>query len=618
MVKNTCTCSSAVIVAEIRTNKVRRRTLVELDLTPLQLTERSLLFAVLTELPCPVNMSYTNAFKRVYAALLANPRACEILRAPIDTLTEHDLSQLYSSIEDAIERRGNKANNCESSHARGIFRLTTARLPGDKALHRKSDRSRFPTGRNRPPQKDGPLVTEPASGSLYNSPILAKFDTFPERNKKALDDVIATKASVLEMCAAAFQKHEELVSLLNQARSSGITMLPAALQEKALLANPTANTVKRLPPEQQLQLALHLSDRDEYHRNAPGPGKVHLSGCTALFPYSAKLSPRYLFEILLARHYLPKATQAACIIAIMTDTSWNKETVLDLRMPNVDMRNNKISLTAVKAKSNTIQRAELENSDSNPDNYIKEVAHPVAAKAVRLLMAHAEAVEKYTNHSNPPLVCGFNRHDAGVVIFDRYSLIPVFSELFALMQAKPFPVKNLRNLGAHIDFLSEGGNIFTTQALLGHSNANQTLEYLKTTLIHRLLEANTRRFMNKMAASILWACGSTGRLEELNISEDDIQPALFPASHLSQEKSVADEWFESSMTRTVSIGVSELRHCALQFAFYMSNFQRLISDNPRRFLSLHLPRVIFCLTLRRVILVSAHAGLFKEIVKELQ
>ena len=333
-----------------------------------------------------------------------------------------------------------------------------------------------------------------------------------------------------------------------------------------------------------------------------------------------------MYEILISTHFLPRMVVLACLLAILIETSWNVQTAMDLTARNIINRGSKFFIVGVKSRTDTLQDAEIHiaasptrraDSVSSPQFPDIEIKDRTAIRAIKLLLANNEAIEREHNVSDSPLFTVIHRKSVGPIEFRLLPTEWALRKFFKRFPYQRFQYGALRKLGAHIDYLSEGGNLFTTQALLHHASPEVTKIYLESTLFAELLEANTRRFMRKMEATTLFVCGRGQKLTERGLSEKDVQPMLFPATPSINSSSVADEWIEGSIS-TFKVGLSELEHCAYQHHFYKKNYQKLVEENPIRFMNVHAPRLLFCIALRNVILASPHKRLLTQYEKKMK
>jgi hypothetical protein len=329
--------------------------------------------------------------------------------------------------------------------------------------------------------------------------------------------------------------------------------------------------------------------------------------------YCQDANPYQIGELILSEWYLPRLVVTASAICLAATTALNVGLITSLSLSNVLERAGIIYLVGLKARSAQLQCVAITGQPNEIDEQNEEIPDEIrientsCMRAVKILVENAKRVSALlglpdvnltsclSQKSRTPKLAALDFYDSICQFWDYHDSHHVSS-------------RDLRRLCAHIDLLSPGGSIYTVQTLLGHADAKTTLTYINTNIVNLLLDANVMRFMKKLAATILFSTGRKGLLSKHGLSENDVQPLLFPVSEASNRSSAADDWIESNGTLKLSIGSAELKHCATQYAYYKRRFLQLCSENPLRFSSIHLPRILFCFALRKVILASPHAA----------
>lgn len=483
--------------------------------------------------------------------------------------------------------------------ARSAFYRTTAALSDGTALSATGFRSRFRTlsasGRAR---KSPRLLPNPLREKTF-----VEFQSFQERNAAFLDKVTSSKDIVLSLCQSTFDNHGVVLDLLRTA-----TALGPPIKTEQLHHSSDGLKIERHVSDSLRKAVWEFDRRDGHMRAVYGLNRQHL---TQLHRFQSSASFRTTSETLRSRSFLPRMVLVACAIAVMTETAWNLETTLSLTAKNIRISDGNYHFVGVKARSNSIHDIELRSTENTSTDGLLVISS-VAQKAIELLLGHGRSIAEQSGLENPALFLSYNLKEGGPLQFKRFKINLEAHKFYKYHGYEHIQFKELRQLAAHIDYLSPGGNIFTTQALLQHADPQTTLIYLNTTLISKLLEENSRRFMSKLAATTLFITGRSGKIKESGLSKSDVQKRLFPSSEYSDETSISDEW-AANMDAPITIGKNELAHCAYQFAYYKMHFNRMITDNPTKFVKMHFPRLLFCLTMRRVILSSPHAALYRAI-----
>ena len=114
--------------------------------------------------------------------------------------------------------------------------------------------------------------------------------------------------------------------------------------------------------------------------------------------------------------------------------------------------------------------------------------------------------------------------------------------------------------------------------------------------------------------SIISGANGEEGIENHDLKPNDVDEyLLFPPieSDETDSNSIADKWISSGGNHEISIGELEIQHLVFQLDYYNSNIVKLKSENPKRFILYHMPRIIFAIALRRVIDKSKYAHLLK-------
>jgi hypothetical protein len=122
--------------------------------------------------------------------------------------------------------------------------------------------------------------------------------------------------------------------------------------------------------------------------------------------------------------------------------------------------------------------------------------------------------------------------------------------------------------------------------------------------------------MWKLEATALFRLDRENELTGRGLSSNDIQPALFPLIENINSTVRVDEWIYNNGDIELVIGIPELRHCVRQQRYYKDSYERLVSENPKRFIEVHFPRIIFCAAIREVVENSEHRGLLTKLDRE--
>lgn len=599
-----------------------REVTVTIDLSAFKLSEGSLLKQVLLNIPCPATYTYANLLRNVLGELTPLTEVREVLEAPPSALGSGDINLLFIRMEDVVDGFGGKTKYMRSSQARAYFNQFPAKLKDGRTVAESGFKSRFSEGRRKPRESvAGTLRSTDKKGKPTK--MLDDFDTLEERNDRFLQQAQSRQGEIFALCQKSFEDHRAVVARIQEAKLSGLPALRTKVRMVLERGGWLTNDVFRGHTEdEQLRIALHVFQRENFDRQAP-ERYLPLTGMTFLYPYTIKPTQQLLFELLLSDFYLPRHVILACIVAIVTDTGLNAETVLSMIERHVRRTPSGFELVGLKGRTGQLQGAAVEDGSQQSGNSDREdhdrITSATAVQAIELLLEHARAVEKCTGQKSAPLTLSMNQHYSGPHEFGPFNLYRAQQDFWAYHESEVVDWPELRRLAAHVDFLSPGGSIYTVNAKLGHASLETTTIYLNSGLIHLLLEANVRRFMRHVAATAIFQRGGEVELTKRKLSKKDVRPQLlFPISPSDTRPPAVDAWIASGGTLPLSIGSVEIQHCALAYHYYQNNFERLIDANSLRFLMVHFPRMVFCMALRKVILASAHAGLYKRLEGKLK
>lgn len=582
---------------------------VEFNLAPFRLTANSLLIRVLQSAPFPIHAPYAYALRRTLTALQGNASARRILSRDISEVTPHDLNELFIYIEDVIQPLDINQST-ESSHSRAIFRFCSERLINGKAVKEFKFKSRFPKSPRT--MKSG----KPLNGIRFEEPIdlvPRDFNSLEERNEKALAFGLSVQEDVINLCETTLNQHEEVLEKIHNARSRGIPKLLKRISRESIEKgkHPHVLTLKKLPKEEIFQVAAILCQNPAW---ALSSRDIYFPYVDLEVLYSYCLGPNAytVIEVLLSEYCLPRLTVTPCAIAIIALTAVNSDVIKGLTLGNILERGNHIYFIGIKGRSGQLIDHDFvskpESSADSEDKY--RIDNPVAVRALKLLIENARKIEARTGEVGIPLL-NAPRRRVRYMKWEPLELYYAIQDFWDYHKVHRISPTELRRLCAHIVLLSPGETIFSVQVLLGHEFIETTIEYVNSNIITQLLDANIRRFGEKLAATTLFATNRLGMLKEHGLTENDVQPLLFPVSKFSEIRCLADEWINSSGDLKISIGTAEINHCATQYKYYKENFNELLNENPRRFSFVHLPRIFFCISLRKVILASPHGALIK-------
>lgn len=613
---HTWTRSSVAYVLRELGGKPGDRT-VTIDLSALDLPSHCFLRDVLKAAKFPLHNGYAYGMRYAIEALSKHANTVEILRRPSPEVSIADVRTLFETIESAISTKLGIDQLHYSFSSRYLFTQYSGKIAEGEKVKNCGFSSKF-KGNSRRLQQGRDLAGP--KGRAAPPTVTSDFDSLEERDKKSLALVETQAAEIRSICEKSLNEHEQVQHIIRTARDEGLPLQSRKLTCSKLLKGrkPSGVTLRAIKdPNDSLRIAVFLMDKESWHTQGR-LGFFPLIRLSQLAPYCEEPNANQIGELMLSESYMPRLTITACTVIIALATALNAGVIALLTLSNVVETDSSIMLVGLKARSAQLVNAEVsdatEKSESGNEDVVEGVPDEIkikdslCAKALRLLIENAKRLKNafglddiilttcLSLKTRKPKLMSFNFYKAGAHFWKYHN-------------SHHISARDLRRLAAHIDLLSPNGSVYTVQTLLGHANVKTTYAYINTNIVNRLLDANMMRFMKKLAASLLFATGRTGLLIEHGLSEKDVQPKLFPISDMSGRTSKVDAWLSSNGAMKLNIGMAELRHCAVQYNFYKRNFTRLCNENPHRFSSVHLPRILFCFALRKVILASQHSAL---------
>lgn len=614
---HTQTPDGAVIHARKRLHGRERWVQFAIEFDRLGIARGGLLDSVIQGMDCPIGASNVAAFVRVLRGSGPHLTFRQILGKPAHLLTTPEIHLMYCFVEEQVSQWGGSSHYMQAFQARKIFEYCQHKLADGTAIEDVGFCSRFDTPGERKekdwtgfciPDHPNPALRKPVSA-------IVEFDDLENLRIKAKDNVEGIRDYICQKCTETLDAHEALVNTLLATKCEGTSKLPARVARTLENGgNLSVRLFRQLPEEQRFRVALYMIERDQLYIRPPKK-TLYLTRLSALYPLSHVQTNRVMFGAALSDYYLPRLAVVACILLIAVDTGWNSETILSMRPEDVVATETGILLIGIKGRTEKRQYSlTVTNTDADSANEVdatdRDINNPLTIRAVQLLLAHQRRVRLFMGKDEASMFATLNltlkRED---LIFQIPNLHSALHEFCDFHQLPRFCFIKLRDLAAHVDYLSPDGSIYTVNAFLNQKDLVTTSIYIHSTITRSLHEANILRYMKKLAATILFDCGREEIIEKKKIDKRLIDTKiLFPASPMQAEetRSRIDDWIDSGGQLQLTIGETEIRHCALQYQYYKKNFHILLNANSERFIYRHLPRIVATIAMRRVIEASRH------------
>ncbi|WP_233848042.1 hypothetical protein [Paraburkholderia sp. HD33-4] len=489
------------------------------------------------------------------------------------------------------------------------------------------------------PGLHNPELIRPASA-------LAFADT-SDLHKKQLAHFSGRIEVLRSSCVSILDSHDQIVRAICDAKNVGISDVPLPPQTKGALRRGTAhqhNRPKGIPPSSQLALAAYMLQQYELHK--PSNVRMELSAVTEFAPLISHDTFEERFGILLSEFYLSRVVVIACFVIVMLATGWNKGTVMTLTKHRVQKIPGGYKLAGLKTRSGQNESEDLKqpvppnrgnenkptshtanglappllknDEDSEDDgNDVREVLDLSSVRAIDMLLQHRENVDTYGDSTDPSLFVTLALSELRSRHFRLKLNSDELNEFCDFIRHPRFRANDLRKQSHSHFYLANGRDIRATQARANHASATTTMHYIDGTALRTSHEATIKDFGDILSSAFEY---SAGRLRFNNNATDRKTKLiktllLFPPSsqHPEDGESVADKWIKSLGNISFEIGAAEIKQCAYQRHYYSKNTAKLIAANGERFRHYHLPRILFCEALHRVILDSPLGGQLRSL-----
>lgn len=597
-----------------------------IELPEFNLAPTSFLRQALEHLSFPVQVSVLGPIRRALDALRLDEEAIRILNSSPQKLDSSDLRSLFAKIDSASEGWGKKSLADTRRHARKPYFECPVRL-SDGNLPKKCGFRTAAPGKRRP--RKALKIGTAAELQDYQRPEgeptipmldALQFNSLQERNSAAHAAGLKAQTDLLSSIESTFDLHQKWVERIRLLKTNGLSNdIPRRIRTTLEAGgSPKPKALKKLPEEIQLSILLYITERDGLHQGNPSRSEsksfpIAIAELSELSPLLPKKTARYAREALLADYYLPRHVVTAAMLAIQAETWLNTETIVSMTSSSLRKTKRGYEFTGLKGRTDQFQNGLIRNErDGQPPSFESKAA----VAAIDMLLENIGKIERYLGKTDLPVLSSLSLlFKTGKHSFSVTNPLTAIAEFCQLHGRASFDTRFLRNLGVQVDYLSPEGSIFRAQVTLGHAELATTEDYLRTNVIHFLHQANIRRYMDMLAASILWRTGRTGLLEKHGLHTRNFKlDLLFPLDDAapSESNSVIERWIESSGKAEIAIGLDEMEQCALQHQHYLREIHNL-TQNRLAFIRMHIPRILCCVAMRQIFLTSTHASLYKKI-----
>lgn len=526
---------------------------------------------------------------RIFSDLISNPTILEIFQAPLSQLTSPKITKFLSLIDDVIDNRD------VSEETKYQYSQTLKRCFSWPELKLADGGTVESCYRATTPRFDG-RKKRTALDSTSIKISLTSFNNLEDLNSAVTSHYQQRVDSLLSACSSDIEKHLKIVE-----EYICLKKTPLSVRLENLISHNSSLSYllkAKSPPDPfhmnaRIMEVSNLSDFKTYIK-AKLQGRQFYPGGKSEQAKFYLMSPKECRgitteEILFCDRFLPRRILLACLVSIQLATGANVSTLLTLDKSRIEKASSgKYIITGIKTKTDKLVSLKITKRD-----------HPLAYQALEMVLVHDSNITQYWERNHQSIFCSINTIDDRK--FNLFAFDKIKDKWIEWHELEHFSLDSLRDLVAQHDYLNHK-DPFRVQALLQHANVAITDEYLNSNLIVLLKAANINEFMRRLAPSIAFSI-DTDNAKKRGFNENKIDKnLLFPVSKFDGvTNAISDQWLMNSEGILFSVDENAIAHCAYQKSYYSKHFYQLISANKERFYKYHLPRIIFCLALYKLI-----------------
>lgn len=575
-----------------------------IDFRELGIDSGGLLAQTLESLELPCHLKRFRQFRTAISRLAKDAVCRQVLSAPSQALSMKHLVFLFDSHEKFLRAEGSWKNlGLLASHFRAYFRRVPQRLSCGSFVSDVEFRSRLP---QLPAAEKVTLISEacdPASPEGFHGPIssLPHVD-LQDLETKAARHLEVRLGRIESACWSSIDEFLTLASLVRERKASECPSVEDIFGEKKPLSKCTAAAVlyrtKLLAnagktSEEIANYVWHWVRVTGLHARSDLWNKsvLALSQGTGVATWADSEGERDgRHSLFFSDYFLSHSALLCSQYLLQIHVGWNPDTVRALTAKSIQVAPD---------GSYIVRPFKPKSGQYLPPKHVGR--HERVHRIIELLLSHRANVDEFVPSDNPSLFVGYQRNHR---LFGLFNPKRAHRRLLQTYQLPPFAASQLRDQKANSLYLNSNRDVTLLKEYLGHANLMTVDTYLNHTIQRVLSMANLAEFIGRLDEAVRWVVGSDSRPKSPNSAQ-----LLFPIDDLSHDGQ-CDAWLGSEAELT--IGAEQIAHCTWQRAFYIDNFDRLRSENPRRFAVVHLPRIIFCSALYHVILQSPYRYLIDK------
>lgn len=609
----------------LSSNGRTRRQSVKICLLTLGVTRGGLLEYCFVDTPCPEHASVASSIRKSLTDLCKQVSIREVLSTPPSKLNVFEIKNLLHQIDEYLRTNASKKGAYIAGQRIRTFLLRCkAPLAGNHSMGDVHYRSQLKNA----PQRSRDGISGRFDGSIEDQSLALPVSASVLSNLNAQElhltrHFAARMKPLTEACIAVLNQHQDLAFAIIALKKSP---LPVQLSKKAAHSLQTTGTIHSRSkaikaPDVRFRIALFQADFHSFKTFSPTghlhrtdalpvshsrPSCVPLTGIPALSQLAVGDTKRHLFTVLLSDTYLSRTVVVACYLLLLAETRWNSGTLVSLSRDRIRQTERGFELYGLKKKTDDHQTVETLGQDR-----AEFIDAAPAIKAIKLLLEHDANVTKHAVRNSTSIFVSLNAKYSRIATFDVF-LDARSVDAFCRRQGLPKLVaSDIRNQIAKSDYFESGKNPEVVRAKLKHKSVATTAVYIRGSITSVIHEANIKHFMEQLAKSVRFVTGQhVVCTSDMSADAVAARTLLFPPTPFHEEvaDSLVDKWLAADGDFSFRIGITEVEHCEYQRQYYAKHTPALLRANEPRFFANHLPRILVCLALHRLIAVSHYSA----------
>lgn len=546
----------------------------------------------LESLALPCHLKRFRKFNDAISILAKDAHCRDILSKPLESLSTRHIVSLFDKHEQYLKADGAWANPAALAvHFRAYFRRNTASLGCGSLVSDVEFRSLLNSRRQVEKVKLISEAFDASSPEGFRAPISAlPHSDLADLDGKAKLHLEIRLDRITEACWTTLAEHESLAASIRLGKARDLPDFGERFANCRPLAVAKAGSfihriviLKRAGVDDQdiATYVWHWLEVAGLPRRPDQWGKASwpLSQATGIAPCSGGRVSAYFSD-----YFLSQTALLACQYLLQIHGGWNPDTVRALTANEIQRESDgSITIRPFKSKSNQYLL---------PKHFGKqEKVHGV----IELLLAHRANVDRFELSNDSSLFVGYQPQ---LKVFGLFNPKTAHKWLLKKHALAPFAPSQLRDQKANSVYMNSQRDVLQLKEYLGHADLQTVDTYLNHSIQRVLSAANLAEFTRRLDLAIQWMVDAAPRPDDPNTAR-----LLFPIDDARRD-SRCDVWLDDD--GPIAIGPEEIAHCVWQKAYYVRNFERLRSENPRRFALVHIPRIVFCVALFHLILQSPY------------